>query len=128
MGFGALAKGGLQSKIGFSESADFCGEAGKFGRVGAHAVGERGFAEILKTGKFADATSDFYDREAAERKAGCADARGVDAGAEEGIGEHGIEDGGQITGAFPPDRKSLDGVGLERVIAGMIYCGGDVAV
>lgn len=125
VGFIALAKRGLQSWIGFEEVAYFGGEAGKLGRIRAHAVGLWGFAKVLGAREFANAAGNFDHRESTKRETGRADAIGVDARAERGIGEHGIEHGGQVSGSFPPDGKSLWSVGLESVIAGMIDRGGD---
>lgn len=103
MWLGAFTKRGLQGGISFSERADFRREPGKFGRVRAHAIGIGRFTESFKAGKIADAAGDFDDREAPERKTCCANAPGVDARAEGGISEHGVEDRGQVVGAFPPD-------------------------
>lgn len=128
MGFGAFAESGLERGIGLGESGGFGAQAGVFERIVAHAVGLGRIAKILKTRKLRYTACDFEHRETSQREAGCADALGVDTGAESGVSEQLVKHGGQVAGALAPKNGSRDCVVFERIVARMIYGSDDIAM
>jgi len=78
--------------------------------------------------KLGDAASELDYDETSKRKTGCAHALGVDAASKGRICEQLIENGAQVVGALAPKNGTRNCVVFERIVAGMIYGGGDETV
>src|SRR5258708_37278113 len=99
-----------------------------FRRRFARRVGYGGAAERLELRRIGDAAGDRDDGVAAGRMTGGTDTRRIDLAAEGFIVEHCVDDRAEIDGSQPPQRKTLNRVILQRVVAGMADRDGDEAL
>ena len=94
----------------------------------ARSVGRRRAAERLQPCRIGNTTGGREYGVAAERMTGGADPRRVDQAAENFVGQHRVDHRAEIDGAQPPQRRALDRVIRERVVAGVIDRDGDKTV
>ncbi len=74
-----------------------------------------------------DAPGDRDHRIAAEREAGGADPPGVDSRHEGRVGEHAVDYRAQVARPLPPQRKTGNRIAVDRIVAGVVDGGGDIA-
>ena len=99
----------------------------ELGRIGTSFGLDRA-AKPLKQRRLGPSPGNLEHRVTTEGKASGSDPAAINRAPQCGVSEQEVDHGAEIACAFPPDKKPLSGVFLERIVSRMIDRGNDVAV